>query len=65
MRLKALVARTGIDRGAEFDRPDHIAIQLIQNGEAVPVAPPVERAVKSVQETRGPAKGGRSGGKGK
>jgi hypothetical protein len=38
---------------------------MIENGTAVPAAPPVERAVKTVQETRGPVEnnaGGRSGG---
>jgi hypothetical protein len=52
MRLKSLIARTGINRGDEFDRPDHIAIRMIQNGEAVPVQAPIERAVKRPVETR-------------
>jgi hypothetical protein len=52
MRLKSLIARTGINRGDEFDRPDHIAIRMIQNGEAVPVQAPIERAVKKPVEVR-------------
>ena len=48
MRLKATTPRTGIDVGQEFDRPEHIAIRLIEAGEAVPVAEPkIERAVKA------------------
>lgn len=52
MRLKAIIARTGINVGDEFERADHIAVKLIQSGEAVPVAPPIERAVKKPVETR-------------
>jgi hypothetical protein len=52
MRLKALIARAGINRGDEFDRPDHIAIRMIEAGEAVPAAPKIERAIKAPVETR-------------
>jgi hypothetical protein len=52
MRLKAIMARTGINVGDEFERPEHIAVRLIQSGEAVPVAAKIERAVKVPAETR-------------
>lgn len=38
--------------GDEIERPDHIAIAMIQNREAVPVAPPIERATKKPAERR-------------
>ncbi len=55
----------GPDTGNVIDAPDDEAVRLISGRWAVPVAPPVERAVKTVPETRGPAEnsvGGRSGG---
>ena len=62
MRIRMLV---GENAGSEIDAADDEAVRLISGRWAVPVAPPVERAVKAVQETRGPAEnsgGGRSGG---
>lgn len=59
MRIKLLVPRAGpamLNIGDEIDRPDHIALALIANGEATPVATkPIERAVKapSRKEKRG------------
>jgi hypothetical protein len=55
----------GPGAGNVIDAPDDEAVRLISGRWAVPVAPPVERAVKTVQETRGPVEnnaGGRSGG---
>lgn len=55
----------GPDAGNEIDAPDDEAVRLISGRWAVPVAPPIERAVEIVPETRGPAengRGGRSGG---
>lgn len=71
MRIRLLTCYSGADfcvnNGEETDRfSDAEAIRMIENGTAVPVAPPQERAVKNVQETRGPVRkgaGGRSGGK--
>ena len=63
MRIKMIF---GPDAGNEIDAADDEAVRLICGRWAVPVAPPVERAVRTVQETRGPAVnsgGGRSGGK--
>ena len=70
MRIRMLCCYSGADfivnRGEETERfSDAEAIRMIDNGTAVPVAPPVERAVKTVAETRGPAEnseGGRPGG---
>lgn len=70
MRIKVLICYAGADftvnAGEETERfSDAEAVRMIENGTAVPVAPRIERAVKPVQETRGPTEGGRSGGKGK
>jgi hypothetical protein len=70
MRIKLLTCYSGADftanAGEETDKFSAAeAIRMIENGSAVPVAPPVERAVKTVAETRGPAEtsdGGRPGG---
>lgn len=71
MRIRLLSCYSGadftIDAGQETELFSNAeCIRMIENGTAVPVAPPVERAVRTVQETRGPAEdsgGGRSGGK--
>ena len=63
MRIKMIF---GPEAGSEIDAADDEAVRLISGRWAVPVAPRVERAVKIVEETRGPAVtsgGGRSGGK--
>jgi hypothetical protein len=70
MRIRMLTCYAGVDftvnANEETERfSDSEAIRMIENGTAVPAAPPVERAVKTVQETRGPVEnnaGGRSGG---
>lgn len=66
MRVRLLVACHGRCVGDEIDVPEDEAVRLFSGRWAVPVAPPLERAVKIVPETRGPAVnsgGGRSGGK--
>lgn len=69
VRLLSVPPGSGFDSlraGDEEDFPPEDAVRLIKQGFAVPVAPPAERAVKIVPETRGPARkggGGRSGGR--
>ena len=56
MRIKLLTGFSGPDiclsNGDEADFDDAEAIRLIEAGFAVPVAKPVERAVKKPKETR-------------
>lgn len=57
MRIKVLTCYAGpdfvVNAGEETERfSDAEAIRMIENGTAVPVAPKVERAVKSAPEKR-------------
>lgn len=66
MRIRLLTCYAGADftanAGEETDAFSGAeAVRMIENGTAVPVAPPVERAVKTVAETRGPAENSEDG----
>jgi len=57
MRIKLLTCYSGADftlnAGEETDRfSDAEAVRMIENGSAVPVAAPIERAVKAPVEKR-------------
>jgi hypothetical protein len=65
MLVRMLVGGIYGAAGSEVDVPGDEAVRLFSARFAVPAAPPLERAVQTVQETRGPAEnssGGRSGG---
>lgn len=60
MRIRMVQSYAGTDFvvGAEEETErfsDAEAIRMIENGTAVPVAPKLERAVKTAKETRSPA----------
>lgn len=66
MRIRMLQSISGAgftcNRNEETDHFSQTeAVRLIEKGYAVPVAPPVERAVKTVAETRGPAENSEDG----
>jgi hypothetical protein len=56
MRVKIVAALPGavmnLSPGDEEDFPAEDAVRLIAQGYAIPIAPPVERAVKKPVETR-------------